>query len=258
MPLLSRRFLALLLVSFIAVAACGKNPMDADDDDDDDDNGGGPLPSASNNLVYIHPANSGIVATLDVKTGAVRVIGNANQAFTDIALDPSGNLFGMTFNQLFRVNTSTAAATLVGTHTVPGGNGLTFASNGTLYASGAFGLTLHTINPTTAATTTLGTVSGISSGDLAFHDGSLYFSVQGDNSTDFLIRVNLSNVSASTFVGPFGVPRMFGLISKGGVLYGASDTTLYTINPTTAAVSSPVSFANKGLVDAGGMALRLR
>ena len=57
--------------------------------------------------------SSGNLGTVDVATGTVHVIGNTGHILTDIAFDPSGNLFGITFGQLFRIDKNTAAATLI-------------------------------------------------------------------------------------------------------------------------------------------------
>lgn len=56
----------------------------------------------------------GNIGTVDVATGTVTVIGNTHQTLVDIAFDPDGNLYGITFTQLFQINKTTAAATLVG------------------------------------------------------------------------------------------------------------------------------------------------
>ena len=253
MPLYSysRRFLALLLVAVFAVnVACGKKPTDPDDDDNDD-NPGGPLPSASNNLTYIHDTD-GVLATLDVTTGAIRVIGKTNINPGDIALDASGNLFGVNFGDLYRINTTTAATTRVGATGITFLNALTFGPDGTLYASGLSPSGLYRLNPSTGVATLVGAHPYPSAGDLAFHQGELYFTAIGD----LLIRINVANPTASAAIGLMGVPDVYGLISKNNVLYAVSQTSVYRVNTTTGAATNGISFANKGVGNAGGQALR--
>src|SRR4030088_258139 len=112
--------------------------------------------------------SSGIVGRVDVPTGNVTIVGNSGAPLTDIAFDPSGNLFGISFTNLYRINTTTGAATLIGPTGIPGGNALVFGTNGTLFAAGNTTTNLFSVNPSTGAGTVLGNDGFFSSGDLAF------------------------------------------------------------------------------------------
>jgi hypothetical protein len=198
-------------------------------------------------IMYVHD-NQGNLGTVDVATGSVSVIGNMGTTMTDIAFDPFGNLFGITFGQLFSINATTASSSLIGSHGVAGGNALVFGSDGTLYGAGFNSGNLFTINPASGATTTVGSIGFNSGGDLAFNSGSLYLASLNSE----LVRVN-ATTGAGTLVGSFGVPNVFGLATgENGVLYAVAGTSVYTVNLGTGALSNPVSFAGQGLSAANG------
>jgi hypothetical protein len=180
------------------------------------------------------------LGTVDVSTGVggVTVIGNMGaDVMTDIAFDASGNLFGISFTNLYRINTTTAAATLVGALGLasPGNNSLVFGSNGVLYAASVSTGHLYTVNTSTGLATDRGDIGFFSSGDLAFNGGALYMS----STSDRLIRIALDgsdNVVGVTDVGGLGFSNVFGLATgSDGVLYGVSGTTVFSVNTATGA-----------------------
>ena len=58
---------------------------------------------------------SGQLARVDIASGAVRAPHNMGVRLSDIAFDPEGRLFGITYDaQLFRVDPGTGSATRVG------------------------------------------------------------------------------------------------------------------------------------------------
>lgn len=193
--------------------------------------------------------SGGNLGKVDVATGAVSVIGNMGVIMTDIAFNPAGQLFGLSFTGFYSINPTTAAATLIGNHSVPGGNALVFGADGTLYAAGANSQSLFTINPATGAGTSLGNIGAASGGDLAFNGGNLFLAT----SSNQLFHIDLANLANSAAVGPFGVGGVFGLATgDNGVLYAVAGTNVYTVNTATGAATNPVSFGGKGLSGANG------
>jgi len=191
----------------------------------------------------------GNLGTVDVATGSASVIGNMGVTMTDIAFSPTGQLFGVSFTGFYSINPTTAAATFIGNHSVPGANALVFAPDGTLYAAGFQSTSLFTINPATGAGTSLGNVSATSGGDLAFNGGNLFLAT----GTSQLLRIDLANLAASAVVGPFGVSSVFGLATgDDGVLYAVAGTQVFTVNTATGAATNPVNFAGQGLASANG------
>jgi hypothetical protein len=192
--------------------------------------------------------SAGNLGTVDVTTGAVVIIGNMGAPMTDIAFDPSGNLFGLSFGAFYSINPTTAAATLIGNHSVPGGNALVFGSDGTLYSAGASSTSLYTIDPVTGASTPVGNMGAASAGDLAFNGGNFYLA----SSSNQLVQVN-PTTGAGTVIGSFGVGSVFGLATgDNGVLYAVAGTTVYTVNTATGAATNPVAYGGSGLGQAFG------
>lgn len=179
------------------------------------------------------------LATVDVATGATTVLGSTGVALTDIAFSPTGDLFGISFSALYRVNSTTGATTLVGGLGAVSGtaNALVFGSDGTLYMAGN---TLYTVNTLTGASTAIGSGIGYQSGgDLAFVGGSLYMASSGNQ----LIQVNVGT-GAGTLIGSLGVPNMFGLATPdNATLYGVAGQTVYLVNTGTGAATFQSTFS---------------
>jgi hypothetical protein len=199
-------------------------------------------------IMHVHDS-AGNLATVDVTTGAVSAIGNMGVVMTDIAFDPSGNLYGMSFTGLYSINATNASVSFIGSHGISGGNALVFGSNGTLYGAGNTTTSLFTINPLTGASTSLGNMGFASGGDLAFNGGDLYLASSGSQ----LIHINLGSIGSTASVGSFGVANVFGLATgDNGALYAVAGTTIYTVNTATGAASNPVSYGGQGLGQAFG------
>jgi hypothetical protein len=196
--------------------------------------------------------SSGNLGTVDVATGTVNVIGNMGSTMTDIAFDPSGNLYGITFGQLYSINKTNAVSSLIGNLGISS-NSLVFDSSGTLYTANS---SLYTVNVLTGATTLVG--SGIggapynSSGDLAFIGGELFLS--SSFLGDYLVKLSLST-GEGTLVGDIGFGAVYGLATDNNIdLYGLSGTSVLNINTTTGVGTLGVNYAGQGLADAWGSA----
>lgn len=202
-------------------------------------------------VMYVHDSR-GVLGKVDVATGTVQTIGAMGAVMTDIAFDPDGNLFGITFNGLYSINPSSGASILIGAHGVPGGNALVFGADGTLYSAGASSTGLYTLDPTSGASNFVGNIGFSSGGDLAFNGGNFYLA----SSANALVRVN-PTTGAGTLVGGFGLSNVFGLATgDNGALYGVAGTTIFLVNTMTGAASNPVSFAGGGLTQAFGQSFR--
>lgn len=198
-------------------------------------------------IMHLHDS-SGNLGTVDVQTGDVSVIGNMGSVMTDIAFDPSGNLYGVTFSGLYSIDASTATSSLIGNHGIVGGNALVFGSDGTLYGAGSNG-NLYNLDTTSGLGSSLGSMGFASGGDLAFNGSSFYMASSGGQ----LIDIDLSDLSNTAAVGNFGVSSMFGLATgDDGNLYGVAGTSIYSINLTNGAATSPVSFSGQGIGQAFG------
>lgn len=191
------------------------------------------------------------LATVDVATGATTVIGNTGVFLTDIAFDPSGNLYGISFSDLYSVNKTNGATSLIGSLGGVSGtaNGLVFGADGTLYMAGS---TLYEVDINTGATTAIGSGIGYQSGgDLAFVGGNLYMAASDNN----LIRIDIGT-GAGTVVGAMGVANVFGLATPdNSTLYGMAGQQVFTIDTGTGAAGVPTTF-NPALGFAAGSAFQ--
>ncbi len=181
---------------------------------------------------------------VDVATGSTTVVGImlVSGTVSDIAFDPSGNLWAMTFDSVYRVDRDTAATTLVGEHGIFGGDALVFDSSGTLYAAGSATTDLYTINTSTGAGTSIGNMGFSSAGDLAFNGGTLFLS----STTNQLVKVNIGTPALSAAVGPLGVSNVFGLATGAdGVLYATAGQNVYIVNTLTGAAAFAETWAGE-------------
>ena len=207
----------------------------------------GILPAFSAPTLWINDS-AGNLGTVDVATGNVNVIGNSGRVLTDIAFDSAGNLFGVDFDNLYSVNATTGATTLIGSlGPVTSFNALVFGSNGTLYGASN---NLYTVNTSTGAATSIGPIGFASAGDLAFLNSVLYLTTSNGQ----LVSLNTAT-GAGTLIGATGIANLFGLAAPaGGPLFGVAGTNIYNVSPVTGAASLTMGFGGRGLSGANGQA----
>ena len=211
-------------------------------------------------VTHFSPANAapvlwigdsmGTLGTVDAATGNVQVIGNMGRIMTDIAFDPAGNLYGITFDSLYTINKTTAAVSLVGSLGTSA-NSLVFDSAGTLYIANQ---ALYTVSPLTGVATLVGNGGSpyVSSGDLAFIGSQLFLSSLGSIQGDHLVTLNTANGSGS-LVGNIGFVSIFGLASPNGTdLYGVSGTDVFTVNTVTGEGRLITNYGGQGLLGVYG------
>jgi hypothetical protein len=193
--------------------------------------------------------SSGRLGTIDVVTGNVNVIGSMGVTMTDIAFDPAGNLWGITFGKLYKIDKTTAASTFVG-DLGPSTNSLVFNTSGVLYTANS---SLYTVDTATGAASLVGNggYSYSSSGDLAFVGSDLFLSsTRGDN----LVKINTSDGSGS-LVGNIGFSSVFGLASPNRAdLFGLAGFSVLSIDSTTGVGTSILDYSGQGLDSSFGSA----
>jgi hypothetical protein len=198
--------------------------------------------SGAEPLLYTHD-DLGRLATVDVETGEVAIIGTMSSIMTDIAFAPDGRLFAMDFGDIYQVDPLTAQTTFIGEHPIPNGNALVFGGDDVLYATGGSSTQLWQVDPANGSSIPLGDIGASSAGDLAFHGGELYVSSIDGN----LVRIDLDPVSG-TVVGSLGFDDVFGLATADdGVLYGISGTQVFSVDTTTGGGTALVDYAGQGL-----------
>lgn len=196
---------------------------------------------------------AGRLARVDVATGTVTLVGRMGVTMADIAFDPFGGLWGVSYDSaLFRIDTRTGAATVVGGLGTVGVNSLVFAADGTLYGASN---RLFTIDTTQGKATPVGntTLAYTSSGDLAFVGGQLLLAGNGHPS-DQLLRLDLQTGSGQ-LIGALGVDAVFGLAAAGPqALYAVARTRIYGVDPATGRSWLLSDYAGQGLSNAYGTA----
>lgn len=194
-------------------------------------------------ILWVNDSNGGL-GRVDVSDGSVDLIGNTGVVLTDIAFAPNGDLYGISFTDLYRIDTTTAAATHIGSTGISDGNALVFGHDGTLYGAGNTSADLYQINISSGAATALGNIGFNSAGDLAFVDGKLYLS----STTNRLIHINLTGTVSGTDVGDIGFGNVFGLATPDNeALYGVSGTQVLLVDVANGAGTLVSDYGGQGL-----------
>jgi hypothetical protein len=214
-------------------------------------------PPPLNAEVYAHSPNT--LYRLDPITKVMTTVGVFGGCSTviDIALDKNGAMFGTGFSELYKIDKSTAACTLVANGSYP--NSLSFVPAGTVdpvneALVGYVGASYVRINTSNGAVTTIGNlgVAGYaSSGDLvSLIGGSSYLTVTGPACGDCLVEINPKTGALINKIGPLGHSSVFGLAYWAGTAYGFdSFGSLFQIDVQTAVTMNiPIPNAPAGLV----------
>jgi len=178
----------------------------------------------------------------DNNVATTTLVGPLTRIFVDIAQGSDGRLFGISNGQLFRIDTNTAASTLVGT--IGGGvngAGLSFGADNLLYSSrDATIFRFSPDNPSAVTEVWTNPNGGRPSGDFLTVGDQLFVSWLTPTNTTQLLRLQLdgsSNVTGSTVLGT--LPNdTFGLaLGPNGEIYATSNTQLVEVTVP----SSPIN-----------------
>jgi hypothetical protein len=177
---------------------------------------------------------------------------------TDIGFNSTGTLYGTTFTGLYSINTSTGAATSLGSYgTESGMNALVGSGGTTLLGAANDSGTIYSINPASPGSpATYKTSPATSAGDLAFSGTTLYESAVAGNGNDELIDVTTGAVVGLFHVGTAAgaeLSGVFGLADDGTTMYGVDGNTVYSVNLTTGVLTDLFNYAG-GLGAANGTA----
>ena len=121
----------------------------------------------------------------------------------DMAYDPiQGDFVVLVFlGDVYRVDPTTMAATLIGTPGATDLNALEIDDGGNYYARGFTGTELWSVNPATGGTNVIGDTGSDSSGDLAIDDQGLLLGTTGNEDVDEIDPLT----GAATILGPTGL-----------------------------------------------------
>jgi len=203
---------------------------------------------ASNEIITVDAATGAVTQIGNAGGPAIfyDIAFNPSGALYGVAAD--GNLYA--------ISTTNAAATRIGPLGTSALNGLVFSTQGTLYGSGGTSLyTIDTSTGAASLVGSTGSTTLVSAGDLAFLNGTLYETVENPQAKySALISVSTVN-GAATLIGTMvNDPNAYGLVNAGGTLYMVDGKQLYTVDPATAVASLVHSYDAPGLSGANGAA----
>ena len=194
-------------------------------------------------ILWVGDMNNNL-GTVDAANGNVNVIGNMGTFMTDIAFDSLGNLYGISFLDLYSIDKNTASASLIGNFGGTSLNSLTFDAAGNLYAAND---SLYSINVATGTASLIGNGGDayLSSGDLAFIGGELFLT--SDGTPDTLFKLD-TGTGVGTLVGDIGFNEVFGLATNNNVdLFGVDGTSVLSIDAITAVGTFLVDYSGQQL-----------
>ena len=164
--------------------------------------------------LYVSTSN-GEVGSVDETTGVYTSLIGGTPTFTDVALDPDDQLWGITFSRLYSIDLESETTTNIGSLGASL-NGLGFSDDGTLYGTGGSGF--YSINTGTGAASLISSISGFSSsGDIVYDaDLDLFWATSGGDSLWSITKEGIANK-----IGNIGFRNVYGLaFGDGNTLYG--------------------------------------
>ena len=184
----------------------------------------------SDGLVYV-ANNRCQVGRLDLETNQIVDVVHTAVNFTDLALAKDGDLYGATFDELYKIDPETGATTHIGSFSNHSINGLGFDSNGNLYAS-SFNGGLYQVDINSGSLTHVAGTAGFkSSGDVVWDETQERFFGTDSHGNLWSLDPN----GHSEVLGNTGVSDLYGLYMEDGKLFGISaEFGLYELNQTNA------------------------
>ncbi|WP_309744022.1 hypothetical protein, partial [Chamaesiphon sp. OTE_20_metabat_361] len=183
--------------------------------------------------------NTTEVGTVDPATGAYTRYSSSELQLTDIALNTTNQLYGVTYDQLYRLNAGTNTQAIVGDLGVTGINGLAFDNKNNLYGLGGRSTTngignpgfysISTSNGVASLISNLGALAPTAFGngnatngdssDLVFNPSTGEFLAVSGNNNAQLLSISLTGTTRTIGTGT-GFNFVSGLTLDGGVLRG--------------------------------------
>ena len=246
-----RELLALGLAC--VMAACGQPSRGSGGDDDGGDVDGGPDNGVdapdSPGVTFVYAHTSTELYKVDPDTLAITKVGNfqwsnGSDQMTDIAIDKTGRMIGVSYTSVYQVDATTAVATRLSTGLSGTFNGLSFVPAemvgqtgddvlvGTHNANG----TVFRIDPATGQATTIGNMGNYSSsGDLvAVKDFGTVLTADNGISADRLVRLAPSSFAATPIGTSIGFSEIWGVAFWKGKIFGFTNGGEFvTIDPNT-------------------------
>lgn len=176
-----------------------------------------------------------------------QLIGVSGINFLDIAITPSGNLYGIGFYDLYKIDTATASATYITDLAPPFTEILNnlVALNDSLLLVLSSNFQLLKVNVRDGSRTVLGTLVNSPAGDITYYKGNYYMAGFPNKLVKITLDDELTTILSETVIGPMhtSTNNVYGIITTGEVcesmskMYGFEEDKLYEINPEDATVT---------------------
>ena len=169
--------------------------------------------------------DAGTVGSVDLATGEFTELLSSNIRWTDIDVDGSGNVYGITNSELYALDLETQSTTLIGSHGIDGLNALEIGENGIFYAASIEEREIYVLDSSSGTASSIGTLpEGVNSaGDLQFIGDTLYLA---DDEDLVSIDVEGESLNDSSVVGSFNLEdeQILGItVDEDGDPVGLSD-----------------------------------
>ncbi|MEM8679344.1 MAG: WD40 repeat domain-containing protein [Planctomycetota bacterium] len=212
---------------------------------------------------YLAGDNDSVLWHVNTMDGSATQRGTMSANMFDLAYAPNGDLFGVSStadgNALYRIDPSTASATLIGALGLNNeyGNSLDFDASGTLFmATTQTSGNLYTVDTITGETTLVGATGASSSGDLAFSpDGTLYMSVNTPDSNADELAILDATTGDATMLGSIGFSEVFGMDFVSGTLTGLTRNGELISIDTASGLGALVANTNPNVPSNGSAAI---
>jgi hypothetical protein len=211
-----------------------------------DSGGTGDGPPAETTYVYAHTAST--LYRVDPDTLAISLVGNfqwpgGSDQMTDIAIDKSGLMIGVSFDKVYRVDPSNAHATLLSASLDGTFNGLSFVPATMLGTTGddvlvgtrgSDGVVMR-IDAMTGSATQVGNMgANQSSGDLVAVDGFGIVQTTPGMTSDVLVTLAPNTFAATPIGTGTGFTSIWGVAYWKQKIFGfTANGEFITIDPTT-------------------------
>ncbi|MGE5184254.1 MAG: hypothetical protein ACM31C_19430 [Acidobacteriota bacterium] len=249
---------ALLLAA--ALAACGGpgarvgGSPDAGNGGTHDSTGGGNGDAAATD-VYVYAHSASTLYRVDPDTLAITLVGDfgwpsqvITDQMTDIAIDKTGRMIGVSFSSVYQVDTATAKTTLLSSSLDGNFNGLSFVPAAQLGASGDDILVgtdnadgkVYRIDPMTGTATQVGDMGAgfMSSGDLVAVAGFGTVQTVTGSTNDRLAKLAPQTFAAMPIGTDTGFGQIWGVAFWKNKVYGFTNNGQFIlIDPTTGAAT---------------------
>ncbi|HEX5057845.1 MAG TPA: hypothetical protein VFV99_00740 [Kofleriaceae bacterium] len=244
------------LLAAVLLFACGPSNRGNGDDDTgggiDSGNGSGSgSGSGGGEQVFVYAHSPSTLYKIDPDTLQVQMVGAFNwgsvgsDQMTDIAIDKNGQMIGVSFTRVYRVDPSNAATTLLSSQLVRSFNGLSFVPAAQLGMTGDDVLVgtqstdgaVYRIDPMTGAATQVGNMGAYtSSGDLVGVAGFGTVQTVNGSGSDVLARLATSTFAASPIGTATGFSEIWGVAFFKDKIYGFTNGGAFLlIDPNTGA-----------------------